>query len=263
MPSAQKKHSAPITSGKRPPRSAAARVVKASAPDQTTAKKRTSKKQPAKSAHVKTGAKTVKKSSRATPEKGGSKKPAATKGSPTSSWTLHVSLSDTKPLIWRRFVVPGTLTLGDLADVLRVMMSWSGAHLHGFRIGKTEYGPARLADDDDMIEHETSVTIAAVLPKPKSKLLFVYDYGDDWRHEVVVEKISPTADESPRILCLAGDRAAPPEDCGGIWGFSEILRLFSNPTLSDPEGMREWIQDYDPAKVDLDLINETLARLRC
>jgi hypothetical protein len=93
---------------------------------------------------------------------------------------------------------------------------------------------------------------------------YVYDFGDDWVHKVVVEKVLPA---DPRIsypVCVAGKRACPPEDCGGVWGYREFLAAISDPDHPEHEEMLEWVggafdpEEFDPSNF---IVSEGLASL--
>jgi hypothetical protein len=124
-----------------------------------------------------------------------------------------VTLLDIRPPIWRRIAVPSAMTLGELHAVLQLAMGWTDSHLHDFRIGRTTYGdPEMLEELGD--EDEWEAPLDQVAPQTKSRLRYLYDFGDSWEHEILVEKVGPPDPETRYPVCLAGKRAGPPDDGG-------------------------------------------------
>jgi hypothetical protein len=140
---------------------------------------------------------------------------------PAPVYRLRIDLKGAKPPIWRRVEIPGDLTLAALHDVIQTVFEWEGYHLHVF---ETAYGD--FGDGDVDLGHglDGEVTIEQVLTGPGAKLTYVYDYGDYWEHVVRVERTYQGDPEVPYPRCIGGRRAAPPEDCGGLWEYQESLR---------------------------------------
>jgi hypothetical protein len=190
-------------------------------------------------------------------------------------YRLKVTLKSITPAIWRRVEVPASATLGDLHDVIQAAMGWENAHLHEFVFGKPGKGwptHERRYSDPDMeleeAEDEWNVTLAEAAPAVKTKFLYVYDFGDDWRHEVLVERIeeAQAGVEYPR--CTGGARRAPMEDSGGPWGWMDKVALINQPAAggketSRREEIREWMgiepgervdtEAFDPEEVNADI----------
>jgi hypothetical protein len=165
---------------------------------------------------------------------------------------LKITLRSVKPPVWRRIVVRSDKTLGELAPILEAAMGWLGGHLHVFDVDGTWYGtpdPDWGRDDLD----ERKFRVRDVLPEVGSKLRWDYDFGDGWEHNVVVEEIIAAEPGVEYPICLAGRRACPPEDCGGPWGYADLLNALADPAHPDHEGMREWAPlNFDPARFDLE-----------
>jgi hypothetical protein len=160
-------------------------------------------------------------------------------------YQLKVTIVDTKPPVWRRVVVPAELTLAGLHDVFQAAFGWWDQHLHEFEIGGVRYG---LDDGEGWAppkdERRTRLAEVAVAG---SSFLYVYDFGDDWRHKVVVEKVFPAEPGVRYPLCTAGRRAGPPEDCGGPWGYRDFLIAIADPAHEEHESMLEWVGGrFDP-----------------
>lgn len=141
---------------------------------------------------------------------------------PAPVYRLRIDLKGAKPPIWRRVEVPGDLTLAALHEAIQTVFEWEGCHLHVFETAYGDFGDAQVDLGDGL---EDAVTIEQVLPGPGARLTYVYDYGDYWEHVVRVER-TETAGPGPNLpVCTGGRRAAPPEDCGGLWAYQESLRL--------------------------------------
>jgi hypothetical protein len=180
---------------------------------------------------------------------------------PQQIYQLKVTLKDYRPPIWRRLQVPSTITLGKLHRILQDAMGWTDSHLHSFLINGVEYGQPMPEYDLD-IRSERSVKLSQVVTGEKFKFVYLYDMGDGWEHEVLVEKVLPP--EPIRYpICLTGKRACPPEDCGGVGGYAEFLNAIQNPDHPEHEMMRDWIGgDFDPEEFDLDAVNALLRKIR-
>lgn len=176
------------------------------------------------------------------------------------AYEFKITLRGSKPPIWRRFVVPGHFFMDELHDVIQTVMGWDCEHLHVFRFGKREIGPAEEAGLDGM-EDETDVLISDCLKKGM-KFEYIYDFGDNWVHDCVVEatrKIDKNADVA---FCVAGERACPPEDCGGLYGYYRKIEILKNPESPDFMETLEWMgEDFDPNFFDLDEVNAALEDL--
>jgi hypothetical protein len=163
---------------------------------------------------------------------------------------FKISLAYIKPAIWRRFVIPSDATFGDLSNTIQIVMGWTNSHLHEFYVGQERIG-MKDEDSPDDVKNENRIRLATKLKTAKSRFRYVYDFGDDWEHFIVLEKILNDDEGSPR--CLAGKRNCPPEDCGGPYQYMEILTLRNNPKDSRPE-MQELLEWFDP-KVDPECFN--------
>lgn len=179
-------------------------------------------------------------------------------------YQVKVGLRGAKPPIWRRLLVPADVSLDRLHDVIQAAFSWHGGHIHVF---ETPYGEFGRADRELGHRAEAPVTLEQVAPQAKDKIQYTYDFGDDWVHEIVVEKV---LDRDPALAyprCTGGRRAAPPDDCGGIWGYEELVEVLADPQHPEHEERLEWLglddaSRFDPAAFDVDEVNRALAKLR-
>lgn len=173
-------------------------------------------------------------------------------------YQLKVTLRGIRPPIWRRIQVTGDTTLHQLHWILQTTMGWYGGHLHEFDIFGTSYGDPADSMDGEVLD-EKKVKLNRLISEEKEKFHYLYDFGDSWEHEILVEKILPQEKETQYPICLKGKRACPPEDCGGPWGYEELLEAIKDPSHEDHEDMLEWIgEDFDPDRFDLEEINRRL-----
>jgi hypothetical protein len=148
--------------------------------------------------------------------------PSLPKQAATTVHRVKVTLHSSKPPVWRRIEFPSAMRLDQVHEVIQVAFFWHGLHLHAFETVCGEFGAPD--DDDDWAERkdEATAALAQVAAAEKAKVVYVYDFGDDWRHDIVVEKIAPAEPGVAYPRCTGGRREAPPEDCGGIWAFNEF-----------------------------------------
>jgi hypothetical protein len=191
-------------------------------------------------------------------------------GPPASVHVITVTLEGVEPPIWRRVEVASDLSLRDLSDVVQGAMGWAGYHLYGFEIGGVEY---RETDDDGWLDHEDpGVSIGEVAGRPGAELRYVYDFGDDWAHGLVVESVGEPEAGATYPRCVAGARACPPEDCGGVSGYHAMVEALGSIPAGDAEAAdvpdmleagewRAWAGDFDPERFDVDETNRRLDAL--
>jgi hypothetical protein len=182
---------------------------------------------------------------------------------------LRIELTDsTDPVVWRRVLVPAAATLADLHTVIQATMGWQNAHLHQFRIGDRCYGPGGadldLAPDDAVRLDQVIATPPA--PRTPSVLEYLYDFGDDWDHQVVVETIVAADPDTRYPRCPDGQGACPPEDCGGIPGYQHLRDVLAGPPSPDQAELLGWLgldrpADFDPDRFDLRDAHTRLAAL--
>lgn len=170
---------------------------------------------------------------------------------------LSVSLLYVQPEVWRRVVVVSDMPLPKFATALERAMGWDSTHLHLFDVagvlfGNTEHDAPHLID-------ERVATVSHLLPHVGCSLKWEYDFGDSWEHDVVVEAIEPLDTKEKYPIVTGGERACPPEDCGGSGGYEELLRVLGDPTDEEHESMVDWApKGFDPAAFDLVAANRRL-----
>jgi len=172
-----------------------------------------------------------------------------------------MELEDIDPPIWRRLLVPGSIRLSKLSDVLQVAMGWTNSHLHSFTVGDDHYG-MHVEDWPDNEVDEKTVTVLQAL-HGHDRFLYEYDFGDGWTHDVSVEREVDTGRALKFAVCLAGESACPPEDCGGPSGYEQLLETLADPRHEDHEELLDWLGGpFDAAAFDLAAVNAELQRLR-
>lgn len=181
-----------------------------------------------------------------------------------SIYQLHVSLFGSNPLIWRRMLVPSGISLGKLHKMLQAVMGWKDCHAHEFQCAGEVYGiPSPDFDFGRPLRDERRKKLSPLLDSENDSLRYVYDLGDDWVHLVKLEKILPEEKSLKPPRCIEGAGACPPEDCGGIPGYRELLTVLSDPDHSDFRQMKVWVGGkFDPGHFDLKPVNRRLARYR-
>jgi hypothetical protein len=180
-------------------------------------------------------------------------------------YQLKVTLKDSKPPIWRRIQVPGSITLVKLHRVLQVVMGWADYHLHQYIVDGVFYGtrdPEFEAIGTETL-NERGVKLYQIAPGVGSRFVYEYDFGDGWQHQVVVEKLLPPGAGVRYPICITGKRACPPEDVGGIWSYSDLLEAIRDPAHPEHREMLQWAGgSFDPEAFDLEEVNDALKRVR-
>ena len=169
---------------------------------------------------------------------------------PAPIYQFKIGIKGAKPPIWRRVQVPGNTSLAELHEIIQICMGWTDTHLHQFMIDKGVYSPP---DEDDAFlnprpKDEAKFTLHGLAQKIQPRFQYVYDFGDDWIHQIEVEKTIPSEDGSPYPVVITGRRACPPEDSGGVWGYMHMLEVLANPLDEEYADLTEWLGgDFAPA----------------
>lgn len=175
---------------------------------------------------------------------------------------LRITLGDSDPPIWRRVRVRGDITLAELHDVIQSVMPWNDSHLHRFDVGGAGYGPGGLGLG---LRDEEAARLRRVAPGEGDVIEYEYDFGDGWEHEIVVEAVVEPEPGERYPVCLAGERAAPPDDSGGVFGYMQMLEALSDPEHPSYADYADWLDavapDFDPEAFDLAAANRRLAWL--
>ncbi len=170
---------------------------------------------------------------------------------------LKISLKGSKPLVWRRFLVKDSVTFHKLHEIIQKIMGWENYHLYEFGAGGLTIS---LPDEDaGHVTDSRKTKLCDILAAERQRFDYTYDFGDSWEHVIIVEKI---LEKSPQKCpaCIAGKTACPPEDCGGIWGYAELLEIMKDKSHPEyEEKIADWLgEDFDPEAFDIDEVNQRL-----
>jgi hypothetical protein len=179
-------------------------------------------------------------------------------------YQFKITLLESKPPIWRRIQVKNG-TLDKLHEHIQTAMGWTNSHLHQFEISGERYGDPELIDDgfEDFECVDSTVTkISEIVPKDGKRFQFTYEYdfGDDWKHEVLFEGCLRAEKGQRYPICVEGGRACPPEDVGGVWGYADFLEAIADPKHEEHDRMLEWAGDFDAEKFDADKATKAMRR---
>ncbi|SFM72175.1 pRiA4b ORF-3-like protein [Nitrosomonas nitrosa] len=174
-------------------------------------------------------------------------------------YLLKIQLFDIEPSIWRRFVVPASITLDRLHDVIQIVMGWTDSHLHEFTIGNKRYTEYPESKEDGLVCGRYRL---GDLIKQKGRIFrYLYDFGDGWEHELVLEESRYFNPElRTELACLDGQRACPPEDVGGVPGYFEFLNALKDPNHEEHESYTEWSggnfdsERFEPEEINWELM---------
>ena len=181
---------------------------------------------------------------------------ASAKSAAAGVLSLKVTLRDTKPPVWRRLLAPGTMTLAALHRAIQASMGWYDCHLHSFEIDGRHYSAKDMMDAH---LDERRVTLNSLLKIGVDKFRYTYDFGDGWDHAILIEKSVAAVPGQHTPACIAGKRNCPPEDCGGAWGYAELLEILADPAHPEHDGKMEWLDGgFDPEAFSVGDANERM-----
>ncbi|MGP8329345.1 MAG: plasmid pRiA4b ORF-3 family protein [Methanosarcinaceae archaeon] len=174
-------------------------------------------------------------------------------------YQFKITLEDAKPPIWRRIQVPETYTLWDFHVAIQDVMNWLDYHLHRFEVINPSTGTKLKIGIPEEVFGECGVTppgwnekMSDYFTMENRKADYIYDFGDNWIHNIELEKIVTREEGVKYPICIKGKRASPPEDCGGVWGYEELLEIIVDPNHKRHEEMLNWTGgDFDPEYFDV------------
>lgn len=173
-------------------------------------------------------------------------------------YQIKVTLMGSEPPIWRRMQVTNDTSLQKFHKILQAGMGWTNSHLHQFIIGG-KYFAEPDPEYDPEVENEKLMRLSQVVSGVNDMSIYEYDFGDNWEHEILIEKILPVDRGMHYPVCLEGQRACPPEDCGGIQGYIHFLEAIQKNSHPEHDEMLEWVGgSYDPEAFDLNEINQKI-----
>jgi hypothetical protein len=177
-------------------------------------------------------------------------------------YQLKVTLRDIHAPIWRRIQVWKDTTLAQLHTILQIVMGWEDYHLHEFVIGRRLYS---VPDPDDImyernVVDESHVLLGDVVPRVGTEFAYLYDFGDSWEHDLILEAILLPETTARYPTCIGGERRTPPEDVGGIPGYQEYLAVLADPEHEEHGNMLQWRGPFDPESFAPDQLNQRLRK---
>ena len=173
----------------------------------------------------------------------------------TPVFQFKITMLGIRPLIWRRFRVHNDISFRQLHNIVQIVMGWENYHLFSFSLGWNRFVQSEMALEDKSASHRLNEFIQ----RENTIMGYEYDFGDCWQHELVLEKIL-TASRKPVPLCTHGRRACPPEDCGGVWGYMELVKAMKARRGRRYREYKEWLGGYfNPDEFDIEDINRLLA----
>lgn len=176
-------------------------------------------------------------------------------------FTLRLTVVGCTPRIWRRVLVRESMWLSRLHDSIQVLFDWYDYQTHEFVVDDVHFGNP-VKKDELVIDDDRDVTLADLDLASREHFHYLYRFGEGWEVEIRVEKVASVEKGGVYPLCLGGERAGPPEDCGGLEAFHDMLACIKEP---DTDLGREWLEwlgpEYDPARCDADKLNKALRRL--
>lgn len=177
----------------------------------------------------------------------------------------------TDPTVWRRITVPDNFSFYKFHLAIQAVFDWDNYHL--FQFSPRGYGtwpvisiPEPEYDDINAGERldAKKTKLKDIFIREKQKYIYIYDFGDDWKHEITLEKITDA--DQKKASCIAGKGACPPEDCGGPWGYEELKEKLSDPADPEYEEIKEWLgmdedQEWDPGFFDITIGEEMIRKI--
>jgi hypothetical protein len=179
----------------------------------------------------------------------------------TLQYQLRIELNEIQPLIWRRLLVPESVTLPKLSVILQQVMGWQGGHLHEYIVGRLHYG---IPDNDwpsaEPFTDECRVRLNTLVESGARRFTFLYDFGDSWEHTVKIEDLIMPSTEGTRVRCIGGENACPPEDVGGPHSYFGFLAAIKDPAHEEHNNLLQWIGgSFDPVAFNIADVNARLA----
>ena len=185
-------------------------------------------------------------------------------------YQIKCKLLHTKPAVFRTLLVDSTVSFYELHHILQIAMGWFNYHLFNFRYH--DYYLELPNEEDEMYNDFSrfqkvdprTITVKEFFISIKSKIIYTYDFGDSWVHEIELQKMIEPDASMQLPLCVKGKYACPPEDCGSIPGYYNLIEIMKKPRHSEYKDYINWLggEPYDMAAFDINLVNEELQHLK-
>ena len=182
-----------------------------------------------------------------------------------NQYKFKISLDNTSPEIWRKILVRSNMNLLEFHLAIQISMGWTNSHLYEFKIENNSYQTLYENDDDyeenDFIDAGTE-TLERLLHFPGEQFSYLYDFGDCWKHTITFEKSESASKIFEYPLCIDGAQSCPPEDCGGLGGYYEMLKILKSGSKAQKQEYHEWLgKKFDPAFFDVKKVNKELKQI--
>ena len=184
---------------------------------------------------------------------------------PLTIYQIKITLRDVEPANRRRILIPSNITLHRLHLILQEVMGWTNSHLYRFEIGKEEYGEPDPDNEFNELHFINSkrTKLSQVVTGKGDAFVYEYDFGDGWIHGLIVEDILEPIVGASYPVCTEGERACPPEDCGGPYGYTRLLGIIVNPEHEEYYETVTWLgDDFRPAMFNVEKVNRYLKPIR-
>jgi hypothetical protein len=174
---------------------------------------------------------------------------------------LEIVLNDVEPRVWRVIQVPNSVPLRKLHKVIQTAMGWENCHRYNYERSGIVFGQPDPDYLDDTID-DRKIALCCLLKQEGDTMIYVYDFGDDWQHQVTLRRVLPEDAETIYPLCTDGATACPPEDVGGPHGYADYLEALRDPDHEEHEQYLAWRGPFDPKAFDLRKVNRQLQRMK-
>ncbi len=180
---------------------------------------------------------------------------------------LKIILAETKPSVWRRIQIENQTTFFELHHIVQIAFGWKNYHMYeffidGHKLGAPDDYMADVPSNDEGVIDSRDISLESLIIGPGEKFSYMYDFGDAWKHIITVEKFLPKEQEGKYPVCLDGELACPPEDCGGIPGFYNLLEILKDKKHPEYKDSKRWVgKNFDPLLFNKEKVNKKLACL--
>lgn len=174
----------------------------------------------------------------------------------TNILKLRIKILDIEPEIYREILIKNDITFKKVHEIIQLSFGWTNSHLYNFDVNGILFSmPDKEFEHNDL---DVKNKVTEFLIEKGQKALYTYDFGDNWEHEIEIVDVLKQEKGIRYPKCLGGRRNGPPEDCGGIPGYEDVIDALTGKDKSEYEDLLEWLGDYDPEKFDIDKINKTI-----